>query len=76
MIKRNLLKAGDIIEWIDVRYDEPAHYLLSESTCIRETFSIWRAFNLTEGKYEIIEVNSTNADCWRRHGSKAKHKQG
>lgn len=70
MIQRNKLKAGDVIEWIDGRYDEPAHYLLSESTCIRPTFAIWRAFNLTKGHYEIIELNSRNADCWRRHGTR------
>jgi len=76
MIKRNLLKAGDIIEWIDVRYDEPAHYLLSEMTFKGSSFAIWRAFNLTKGGSEVIEINRMNADCWRRHGSKAKRKQG
>lgn len=76
MIKRNMLKAGDVIEWIDTHYDEPAHYLLAELTCKCTTFAIWRAFNLTRGGSEIIEINRMNANCWRRHGAKTKRKQG
>lgn len=62
MIKRNMVKVGDILHW----QGGDEHFLMLEQTCKHEKFNIWRALNLANGQIEVVEMNGYNASCWRK----------
>lgn len=62
MIKRNMVKAGDILHW----QGGDEHFLMLERTCKNEKFIIWRALNMANGQIEGIEMNRYNASNWRK----------
>lgn len=64
MIKRNMVKAGDLLHWRDQSGNE--YFLMLEQTCKHENFNIWRALNIARGHVEIIEMNGYNASRWRK----------
>ena len=63
MVKRNMVKEGDVLRWLG---NEECVMLFTERVSKYDQFVIWRAFNMNEGKYEIVEINSTNARLWKK----------
>ena len=63
MIKRNKVKAGDVLRWLG---EDECIILILEQASNHGSFSVWRAYNMSEGKYESVEINSANAVLWTR----------
>lgn len=66
MIKRNMVKTGDVLRWIGTQLDDECVMLFLEQISKYEKFAAWRVLNMSEGKYEIVEINSTNARLWEK----------
>lgn len=63
MINRNKVKVGDILRWLG---EDECVLLIIEQVSKYEKFAFWRAYNMSEGKYESIEISSTNAVLWKK----------